>query len=72
MKTVEKEVGGIKIIEVIMEDSDFSTPELIAQRLSVCNSCEFVSINKDSCTQCSCLLASRTKYVESFCPIGKW
>lgn len=72
MRTVEKDVGGITIVEVIMEESDFSSEELIQQRLSICNSCEFVSANKDSCTQCSCLLANRTKYVESFCPVGKW
>ena len=72
MITIEKDVGGIKVVEVIMEESDFSSKELIGNRLAVCNTCEFVSVNKDSCTQCSCLLESRTKYVEMFCPIGKW
>jgi hypothetical protein len=72
MRTIERDVQGIKVIEVIMEDSDFASEQLIAQRLSTCNTCEFVNANKDSCTQCSCLLSSRTKYVESFCPIGKW
>ncbi len=72
MRSIEKEVGGIKIVEIVMEETDFSSPELITQRLAVCNSCEFVNAAKDSCTQCSCLLANRTKYVESFCPVGKW
>jgi len=72
MTTIEKDIGGIKVIEVIMEDSDFSSKELIITRLSICNACEFVSDNKDSCTQCSCLLESKTKYVETFCPIRKW
>ena len=72
MRTIEKDVGGVKVVEVIMEESDFSSQELINTRLSICNICEFVSANKDSCTQCSCLLQSRTKYVETFCPIRKW
>jgi hypothetical protein len=72
MRTIENIVNGMKVIEVIMEETDFSSDELIATRLSICNMCEFVSTNKDSCSKCSCLLESRTKYVEMFCPIGKW
>jgi hypothetical protein len=71
MRTTENIVGGITIVEVVMEDDDFSTPELIQQRLSICQPCEFI-VNNDSCSKCSCLLANRTKYVESFCPEGKW
>ena len=72
MRTIENIVNGMKVIEVIMEETDFSSDELIATRLTICNTCEFVSANKDSCSKCSCLLESRTKYVEMFCPIGKW
>jgi hypothetical protein len=71
MKTIEQHVGGITVVEITMEDSDFSTPELIQQRLAICQSCEFI-VNNDSCSKCSCLLANRTKYAESFCPEGKW
>ena len=72
MRTIEKDVGGIKVVEVIMEESDFSSAELIATRLAICNTCEFASANKDSCSKCSCLLVNRVAYVESFCPVGKW
>lgn len=72
MRTIEKDVAGIKVVEVIMEESDFSSQALIDQRLAICNPCEFVSENKDACSKCSCLLQNRTKYVESFCPEGKW
>ena len=71
MKTIENNLSGITIVEVIMEESDFSSVELIQQRLATCSTCEFI-IKNESCSKCSCLLASRTKYVESFCPEGKW
>jgi hypothetical protein len=71
MKIVEKIIGGTLVIEHIMEESDFSSPQLVQQRLSVCNTCEFI-VNNESCSKCSCLLQSRTKYVEMFCPEGKW
>jgi hypothetical protein len=71
MRTVEKEVGGIKVIEVIIEESDMSSPELKQQRLATCYSCEFV-VKNETCSKCSCLLANRIAYIESFCPVGKW
>jgi hypothetical protein len=72
VKTIEKQFGDIKIVEVIMEESDFSSPVLINQRITICKSCEFINDAQDSCSKCSCLLENRTKYVESFCPDGKW
>ena len=71
MKTIENNLGGVTIVEVIMEESDFSSIELIQQRLDICRTCEFI-VKNESCSKCSCLLANRTKYVESFCPEGKW
>lgn len=72
MISVEENIGGINIIKIVMEESDFSSQELITERLSICSPCEFVSADKQSCSKCSCLLANRTKYAESFCPEGKW
>jgi hypothetical protein len=71
MKIVEKIIGGTLVIEHIMEESDFASTQLVQQRLSVCNTCEFI-VNNESCSKCSCLLQNRTKYVEMFCPEGKW
>lgn len=71
MRTVERFNNGINVVEIIMEENDFSSKELIQQRYNICKSCEFI-VNNDSCSKCSCLLQNRTKYVESFCPEGKW
>lgn len=71
MRTIETTHNGVTIVEVIMEDIDFSSNELKNQRLSICKSCEFI-INNDACGKCSCLLVNRILYVESFCPVGKW
>jgi hypothetical protein len=71
MKIVEKIIGGTRVIEHIMEESDFASAQLVQQRLSTCSTCEFI-VNNESCSKCSCLLQSRTKYVEMFCPEGKW
>lgn len=80
MKVVETVVNGVLITETVLEDSDFATAELREQRLSICRGCEFYSINTDApeqfqqenCSKCSCILATRVSYTESFCPEGKW
>lgn len=70
MRTEEKIVNGINVVEVIMEDIDFASAELKEQRLNICDTCEY-KVN-ESCSKCSCLLANRVTYVEMFCPEGKW
>ena len=71
MKTLERVENGIKIVDVVMEESDFASETLKNQRLAICNTCEF-RVNSDSCSKCSCLLVNRVSYVEMFCPEGKW
>jgi hypothetical protein len=71
MKIIEKIIDGTRVIEHIMEESDFASPVLVQERLTICSTCEFI-VNNESCSKCSCLLQNRTKYVEMFCPEGKW
>lgn len=71
MRTIEHNNNGIIIHEIVIEEDDYASQELINQRLSICNSCEF-NVNNESCSKCSCLLQHRTKYKELFCPEGKW
>jgi hypothetical protein len=78
MRTVESTYGGVTIIENILEDSDYTTSEVKANRLGICKVCEFYSIDdeqligKESCSKCSCILEHRTSFVDLFCPEGKW
>ena len=71
MKTIEHNVNGIAIYETVLEDTDYASQELVDRRLSICHSCEFL-VNNESCSKCSCLIQHRTKYIELFCPEGKW
>jgi hypothetical protein len=71
MKTIEHNVNGIAIYETVLEESDYASVELVNQRLSICGSCEFL-VKNESCSKCSCLVQQRTKYVDIFCPEGKW
>lgn len=71
MKTIETTSNGIKVYEIVLEESDYASQQLIDQRLAICNSCEYL-VNAESCSKCSCLVAHRTKYIDMFCPEGKW
>lgn len=71
MKTTNTTVNGIQVIEYTLEESDFASIDVQQTRMSICNSCQY-QVNNESCSKCSCLLANRVKYIEMFCPEGKW
>jgi hypothetical protein len=71
MITTEKIVNGIPVVEVTLEESDYAPKAMQELRLNTCNGCEF-QIPKGSCSKCSCLLENRVKYIDMFCPEGKW
>jgi hypothetical protein len=71
MTTVNSHVAdnGVLIVEHYQQE-EIASEELKSARLAVCNTCD--SKQNDGCRECSCLLAVRTAYKESFCPLGKW
>ena len=71
MKVIERVIGGIPVFETVMEEGDYASQDLIDERLNTCKSCEFI-VNSELCSKCNCLVLHRTKYVELFCPEGKW
>lgn len=71
MKTIETTVNGVTVYSTVLEDSDYASTELVNTRLNICNSCEYL-VKSESCSKCSCLVLHRTKYIDLFCPEGKW
>lgn len=63
------QLNGITVNEYAM-DIELSIDTLKQDRLAICNTCD--KRNNDSCSECSCFLAVRVSYTDSFCPIGKW
>jgi len=51
---------------------------LHAERMAICESCEFISSKHKShrpdlhCTNCGCTLAAKTKCLSCSCPLNKW
>jgi hypothetical protein len=44
--------------------------EELDNRLSICNSCEFMFENR--CLKCGCFLQAKARLATSRCPEGKW
>ena len=42
------------------------------QRLSDCNSCEYLVRDKMRCGKCGCLIEHKAKWKTTTCPINKW
>jgi len=46
--------------------------EIKAERLSYCNSCEFLFEPTMQCKKCGCFVNAKTAIAPFKCPIGKW
>lgn len=52
--------------------------EVSKLRMIICNKCEYISTKHETirldvhCVKCKCPLATKTRSLESECPIGKW
>ena len=50
---------------------DIADDDIIAHRISTCNSCEhFTRLRR--CKQCGCFMDVKTKLVIAKCPVDKW
>lgn len=45
--------------------------ELQNERISICNSCEFLTMTRN-CKKCGCFVDAKTRLAGQHCPLGKW
>jgi len=67
-----KEKNGTTPLDLLNPNTIKSSPELIQQRLSICNSCERFFHPTKQCKECGCFMEIKTKLQESICPLRKW
>lgn len=62
-----------KIKEKLKRGRDFliAEPEIVEQRISLCNSCEHLS-GLRNCKRCGCFVDAKTILKNTNCPVGKW
>jgi len=49
---------------------EFSNPELVKRRESICNECEYKKYGM--CQKCHCVLYVKVRLDNQQCPINKW
>jgi hypothetical protein len=52
--------------EIIVSD------EIYNQRVDTCMNCPFLSDDKNSCTQCGCIIKAKAKFKSNECPKNYW
>ena len=70
MRTETSIINGIKINNVVYEESDFRNSSEKQSVLNVCYSCE--KFNDEKCSECSCLVENLVGLKTNSCPLGKW
>lgn len=48
------------------------TSDIQAQRMSVCESCEYLYTPTTTCKKCGCFMSVKTWISMSSCPLNKW
>jgi hypothetical protein len=49
-----------------------ASEEFAAERMDICNGCEFLVKLTSQCKKCGCFMPLKTKLENAVCPIGKW
>lgn len=60
------------VVSVSKGNSLNASNEVINNRKSICNSCEFFDSSAERCRKCGCNMAIKTYLKASNCPLGKW
>jgi hypothetical protein len=58
--------------DVFLENSKKVQLTFSEERMSICRSCENFDKKMGVCNLCGCLMAHKTKLLETGCPINKW
>lgn len=48
-----------------------ASEEVAAQRIAICNSCEFLLLTRN-CRKCGCFVDLKTHFANERCPVNKW
>jgi hypothetical protein len=67
----KKSLGDSRPWHILDPGKHVEDPNLPAERLSVCLSCEFYR-GKTICDKCGCLMSVKVHLALAECPIGKW
>jgi hypothetical protein len=62
----------VKFTDLFDPRQQRSNKELVAYRLEICNTCEFLNKRMIKCTKCGCFMNLKTTLKGATCPLGKW
>lgn len=68
----KKSLGETRPWDLVNPNTSWASPELSAQRYSVCKSCPELIKLTNQCKECGCFMSAKTKIEKATCPIGKW
>jgi hypothetical protein len=62
----------VKPWDMLNPNEDRSGEDLIAYRMSVCQTCEFFRARTQQCKKCGCFMKLKSTLKRAKCPVGKW
>jgi hypothetical protein len=73
----DKIASGLKSLFTIAKNAATGveqtvTPEIKAERLSICFGCDRLNKTLQQCKECGCFVRAKSNFKQEKCPLGKW
>lgn len=67
-----KDNGDVEFLDLFDPSQKKADPELIKERLAICNDCPWLNKTFVKCRQCGCFMKLKTTLQQASCPLEKW
>jgi hypothetical protein len=68
----KRKLGTTRPWDLLKPNTEYSSPELSSQRLSICEECPQLIQLTHQCKECGCFMKIKTKLQLATCPLDKW
>jgi uncharacterized paraquat-inducible protein A len=68
----EKPERDVTPFDLINPRKPRTDAEVKAERMSICEGCEFFRKHSRRCAKCGCFMDLKTTLQQAKCPVGKW
>ena len=69
---IKDKLASISVYQNKLKEKYIVSTEELTQRISICNSCEFLFTPTRSCKKCGCFVDAKAALAKTTCPMTKW
>jgi Family of unknown function (DUF6171) len=68
----KKKLGTTRPWDLVRPNTEYSSQELAAERIEICEKCPRLTPVTYQCKECGCFMKIKVKLQKAACPLEKW